>query len=139
MRVGGVNRSVGRSLAEASQTRPSMSSGIASAPDVAIPTSSEPTMSRTMPENNARMIPNRSSSSPRYNAGSRATSLISRRVSAIDLPALALRRFAEDWQRPAVRNRQTPYDERHQEPGGHRRHTTNAQSVESNICASTEH
>jgi hypothetical protein len=36
-----------------------MSSGIASAPDVAIPTSSEPTMSRTMPENNARMIPNR--------------------------------------------------------------------------------
>jgi hypothetical protein len=58
-------------------------------------------------------------------------SLIGRRVFRIALPTLALRRFAEDWQRPAELGCQTPYAERHQEPRDHCRQTADAESVES--------
>src|SRR6476469_9646468 len=65
--------------------------------------------------------------------------LIPHRVFRIALPTLALRRFAEDRQRPAKLDRQTPNAERHKEPGDHGRQTADAESVESDVCAGAEH
>jgi hypothetical protein len=68
-----------------------------------------------------------------------SSSLLSCRVFPIALPTLALRRFAEDGQRPAELDRGTPHAERHKESSDHRRQTAETESVESDICAGPEH
>ena len=49
-----------------------------------------------------------------------SSSLPLRRVFRITPPTLPLRRLAEDWNRPAEFDRQTPYAERHEEARNHR-------------------
>lgn len=56
-------------------------------------------------------------------------SLASTRILGLALPALALRRFAEDWQRPAEPDGQAVHGERHKESGEHRRKTADTQPL----------